>query len=344
MNKKLISLAVAAAVSAPMLASAETTLYGRLDTMLNYQDGDAYVQDQTGNVTRTISDSEWDVNSNTTRFGIKGSEDLGNGLKAIFQAEWAFNSAEGGSTQLGSFNRNRLAYAGLSGNWGTAAIGRQWTPYYGAVDKTDIFNNSTYNAYYIGTFRTGNAISYATPNWNGFSGGLAVVVDDDTNQGQNGIDAWNLALNYENGPIDLGFGYHNTKGWDNVANATSVGDYKGWGLAGAYTFGNTAKISGQYEAFDVPFANATGTTLDWKSYAIAGEYYMGNNTFRALWGQLDFDFDKEDTWALGWQYNFSKRTRVYVEYGEPSGASRDTGTSVSVGDGNVASFGLRHYF
>ena len=172
MNKKLVALAVAAAVVAPLAAVADTTLYGRIHTSLEYEDGDAIDISRsptTGAISESVStaDDTWNVRNETTRIGVKGSEDLGNGLKAIFQAEWAFNSAEGGSTAGGL--GNRLAYAGLSGGWGTAAIGRQWTPYYGAVDKTDIFNGGSFNNTYIGTFRTGNAIQYVSPNWGGFT-------------------------------------------------------------------------------------------------------------------------------------------------------------------------------
>ena len=94
MNKKLVALAVAAAVVAPLAAVADTTLYGRIHTSLEYEDGDAinvfYNATPGSGLTETTltADDTWNVRNETTRIGVKGSEDLGNGLKAIFQAEW----------------------------------------------------------------------------------------------------------------------------------------------------------------------------------------------------------------------------------------------------------------
>ncbi len=336
MKKNLITLAVAGALVAPS-AFAETTLYGRLDTSLNYLDTDDVVLfDEDGNSTSVaVSDENfWDVSTNTTRIGVKGSEDLGNGLKAIFQAEWAFSSSEGGSTAGGL--RNRLAYAGLSGGWGTAAIGRQWTPYYGAVDKTDIFNNATYNATYLGTFRTGNAISYVTPNWNGFVAKAALVIDGG-NTAKKSIDAYNLSAQYDNGPISLGLGYHRGYGVEDTE------DTKVWGVAGSYNFG-MAKIIAQYEDMERPSLFDPTDKMDWKEWNIAAEGYFGNNTIRGQFGNLDYDLDDDNIWAVGWQYNFSKRTRTYVEYGDITGISRENVEQVAVGSSKIFTAGFRHDF
>ncbi len=330
MNKKLITLAVAAAMVAPLAAAAETTLYGRLDTALTLADDD--------------TDDAWDVATATTRIGVKGSEDLGNGLKAIFQAEWAFSSSEGGSYGTGDdAYRNRLAYAGLSGGFGTVAIGRQWTPYYGAVDKTDIFNNpssvASANANYLGPFRTGDALSYASPNFSGFQGKLAVVADRSTGLGDSdGIDAYNPSLHYENGPINVGVSYI---GYDD-----DLGMKDQWGIAGAYNFG-MFKVIAQYEDQDESEDVVTGADNDdgADAWTIAAEAYFGNNTVRALYGVVDYDSgnsaDEMDVWALGFQHNFSKRTRVYAEY---TSNEIDNHSGTSDVDKDMLSLGLRHDF
>ena len=328
MNKKLITLAIAAAMVAPLAAAAETTLYGRLDTALVSGDDD--------------TDRAWDIDTGTTRVGLKGSEDLGGGLKAIFQAEWEFTSSEGGSTAAGDQNLdNRLAYAGLSGGFGTVAIGRQWTPYYGAVDKTDIFNNpggsngaspgnvASANANSIGPSRTGNALAYVSPNFNGFVAKLALVIDRATGLGQSdGIDAYNPSIQYDNGPISIGASLLE---YDNDLGAQDV-----WGIAGSYDFG-MFKVIAQYE--DMDETDGTNNNDGADEWSIAGEANFGNNTIRALYGNVDYDGgDDMDVWALGFQHNFSARTRVYAEY-----AANNLDSNPDV-DHDQFSLGLRHDF
>lgn len=325
MNKKLITLAVAAAMVAPLAAAAETTLYGRIDTAV--VNVDVKTPQNTASPYWSSANSKgdaWDIDTGTTRMGVKGSEDLGNGLKAIFQAEWQFTSSEGqGSTYNPGFT-NRLAYAGLSGGFGTVTIGRQWTPYYGAVDKSDVFNTPgnagtgpnivSANKAYLGPTRMGNQLTYVTPDFSGFKGKLALVMDRATYTANDkvdsngladsdGVDAYIPAVTYDNGPISLGLAYI---GWNNDIDNSDI-----WGISGSYNFG-MFKVIAQYEDADDKNISNTGAEDAW---SLTGEAFLGNNTIRALYGQRDADkFDTMDVWALSAQHNFSKRTRVYAEY------------------------------
>lgn len=311
--KKLLTIAIAAAVAAPMAVSADTTIYGLIDNALTHNDDG--------------TNESWDIEkgNGTSRLGVKGSEDLGNGMKAIFQYEWATESTEGGSTTVGL--GTRLGYVGLSGGFGTVAIGRQWTPYYGAVGKTNIMNAPSAGfRNNLNTYRTGNALAYMTPNMNGFSAALAFVIDEaggaDT---EDTVDAVNLALKYDNGPLSVGFGYHGAEA-NSAANASAT-DLDQWGLSGKYNFGNFAVI-GSYEDRDFGAADADAWTL-------AAEAYFGNNTLRAMYGETEVAGFDTDSWAIGVQHNFSKRTRVYAEY-----ADMDNGGA----DASEFALGLRHDF
>ncbi len=295
MNKKLLSVAVAAAMVAPMLASADATLYGRVRTHLVYTDTDA-----------TGVDDEWDVEDQSSRLGVKGSEDLGNGLKAIYQYEFDVDAADDGTFS------GRLAYVGLSGGFGTMAIGRQWLPYYGSVDKIDVYDVNSMNDTYLGPTRTGNAISYISPNFSGFSAKLALIVSDEgglqsgdaiTQLGDDTVDAWNLSADYNNGPLSVGASY-----------LTFEGDIDTdlWGIAGSYKFGDMFKLIAQYEDFDSGDAD-----IDADEWTIMGLFYFGNNTITGSYGSVDVDVsgsDDDDQWVLGFKHNFSKRTSVHVEY------------------------------
>ncbi len=151
-------------------------------------------------------------------------------------------------------------------------MGRQWTPYFGSVNKTDIMNlnpsnggigggiDANANGHYLGLTRTGNALAYVSPDFNGFSAKLALVIDDgrtaaaaasvDTSVTPNittnavaaapdasdGIDAYNLSLDYNNGPLSVGFSMLDF----DSALATTSANADRWGLAGKYNFGNFA--------------------------------------------------------------------------------------------------------
>lgn len=313
--KKILSLAIAAAVSAPVAVNADTTIYGLIDNALTHNDNG--------------TTESWDIEqgNGVSRLGVKGNEDLGNGLKAIFQYEWATQTTEGGSTQTGF--TNRLGYVGLTGGFGTAAIGRQWTPYYGAVGKTDIMNAPAAGfRQNLNTFRTGNALAYMTPSMSGFSAAAALVIDQaggaDT---EDTVDSLNLALKYDNGPLSVGLGYHAAEA-NSAYNATAA-DLDQWGLSGKYNFGNVA-IVGAWEEQDFGAA-------DQEAWSLGAEAYFGNNTVRVLFGETDRDAAADtDAWALGVQHNFSKRTRVYAEY-----ANQDTAGSA---DQSEFALGLRHDF
>ena len=119
MNKKLLAAAVAAAVVAAPAAFAESTVYGKMHSSIDAIDYD------------TTNEDNWEVNSRASRLGFKGSEDLGNGLKAIYQIELSVNAGGGGQGQGGNSGlggKTRNTFIGLAGDWGTALVGRHDTP------------------------------------------------------------------------------------------------------------------------------------------------------------------------------------------------------------------------
>jgi predicted porin len=331
--KKLLSIAIAAAVSAPMAANADTTIYGLIDNALTHNDNG--------------TTESWDVEqgNGVSRLGVKGNEDLGNGLKAIFQYEWATQTTEGGSTQTGF--TNRLGYVGLTGGFGTVTIGRQWAPYYGAVGKTDIMNAPSAGfRQNLNNYRTGNALAYMSPSMNGFSAGIAFVIDQGgATDIEDGVDSYHLALKYDNGPLSVGLGYRSieatgaatlattltTTGGGTLPFATTIAavdDSDTWGISAKYNFGNFAVV-GAYEDQD------NGTAGDVDAWSLGGEAYFGNNTVRALFGNTDNGATDTDAWAIGVQHNFSKRTRVYAEYADQDANGTDS---------SEFALGLRHDF
>ncbi|WP_414143793.1 porin, partial [Burkholderia territorii] len=166
-NKLFAGMLVAGAVSAPVFAQSSVTLYGIVDagiTYVNNSHGSAQVAAQSG----VAQGSRW---------GLKGAEDLGSGMKLIFQLENGFNVFNGKLGQ-GGLEFGRQAYVGLTDNaWGTLTLGRQYDPIVDLVQPASM--NGNWGALFSHAndidnvdngFRVNNAIKYVTPTFSGLSG------------------------------------------------------------------------------------------------------------------------------------------------------------------------------
>ncbi|WFN14869.1 porin [Burkholderia contaminans] len=206
-NKSLLALLVAGTVCAPAFAQSSVTLYGIIDagiTYVNNSHGSGQVAAQSG----VAQGSRW---------GMKGSEDLGGGMKAIFQLENGFNVFNGKLGQ-GGLEFGRQAYVGLTGDaWGTLTLGRQYDPIVDIVQPTSM--NGNWGALFSHAndidnmnngFRVNNAIKYVTPTFSGVSGEVMYAlggVAGHTSQ-KSTIAA---GLSYSNGPANLGAAYFYAK-------------------------------------------------------------------------------------------------------------------------------------
>ncbi len=375
MKKSALALAVAAAlVGFGSAAYADTTLYGSARVSVDYDDFDStYARAADGSLVRVVPGSAaWDVYNNSSRLGVRGEEDLGGGLSAIYQYEFGVDMTEGGN-----LNSNRPKWVGLKGaSWGSITAGTQWTPYYNVIGIGDIFNSSKVfdNETYLGnTFglRMDNSLIYSTPNWSGFSAQVMLVMNGSCPPSDpvtptelcrssadhklpsnlsDGIDMWNIGVSYKNGPFFAGATYMALEGdefSDFVTRPTWDGEQ--WGLAFGYNSGPFA-VTFAYEDGDVNTLNIGKT----QNYYLTGQYTYGNNVFRAAYGFSSPDDDRiavvsngvpvtlvqddANNWVLGYQYNFSKRTRVWVEY-----IGNDIDSNLA-GDKQTVSIGTRHDF
>ena len=386
MKKSTLALAVAAAlVGFGSAAYADTTLYGSARVSVDYVDNSIGPNSNFSLTPGGISsygtpgtDGVWDVYNNSSRLGVRGEEDLGGGLAAIYQYEFGVDITEGTS----GLNSNRPKFVGLKGNsWGSVTLGTQWTPYYNVMGVADIFNsnrpfsNSTvYLGNQFGT-RMDNSVVYSTPNWSGFSAQAMLVMNGtgtDNASGKiatscvdlrtcpsslsDGVDFWNIAATYKNGPFFIGATYMALNGdsFDTVFNTNPVTFVNGtrpafdgdqWGVALGYNQGPFA-LTLSYEDGDANNA-FYGTS---QNIYVTGQYTFGNNVIRAAYGYMSPDsavylqnvansntvrFSQDDinNYILGYQYNFSKRTRVFAEY-----IGQDLNNN---GDVNIVSMGTR---
>jgi predicted porin len=253
MNKKLVALAVAGALASPLAAQAQTanvTLYGRLNLDLEFVKGDQ------GGSNPTVNR----VSSNSSRFGLRGTENIGGGLNAIFQIEQNVSGDTGNSSASGIASRE--TFVGLQGGWGTFQMGKFLTPYddlhpiFGNAPTltTTIFstaaiwangnNNKAANGF---DARLGNSLRYNTPNIAGFTGEFQYSTRDSSgnttqtpNGGDNGDHASELRHAnvisvggfYNNGPLNVGLAYER----NNKVRGADLND-DAFSIAGAFDLG-----------------------------------------------------------------------------------------------------------
>lgn len=342
MKKGLLAVAVAGALTMGA-AQAETSIYGSIRYDYN-------------NIKQEISgDGERvsDLQDQGSRIGIKGSEDLGNGLALVFKAEFGFNGMEGGKN--GDGFKNRLAMIGLAGDFGTFAVGRLDNPFKQTIvdgsvidDFNSTWSNSSANAAFNQAWnlengdldRVGNALAYISPEFSGFSANAAIIMDDKAGhfQKEKHVDVWTLNAQYQH---ELGFygkaGYIQGK----LGPRNSDPDKsKAWG----------AQLGYKQDQFGATFAYADSKTGDRKDkgWDLGGYFAFGNDyasTIRVSYGQdklretAGAEKQKTKRWALGFQQDLSERTRVWVEYGE----TREKVAGETQKD-NGLSIGIRHDF
>jgi predicted porin len=249
MNRKILTMAVAAAMIAPGAAMAEAILYGKLNVSLDYANVSNVVLPEYGFATDANGDVIYDANGNPTlvevqngedfegwgmssngyipgegranRIGVKGSEDLGNGLKAIYQVEFGINLNDTNNNVLSNSDSitYRNTFVGLAGDaWGTALVGRHDTPMKISTGKLDLFADTM--ADYNGTvgfrdLRADNVVAYISPSWSGFQFAGAIVPSGGATGGGQGLNleenslagAYSLAGIYSNGPFYASVAY-----------------------------------------------------------------------------------------------------------------------------------------
>ena len=339
MNKKLIAAAIGAAVFAAPAAFAESVLYGKIHTSVQYND-------PTGGANQNYS-----VNSNASRLGFKGSEDLGNGLKAIYQIEMQFNS-DGGAAQVGTagFSAQRNTFVGLSGDWGTVVVGKHDTPAKIAFYATgnEVLGDSILdlNGGVAGVFtevRANNAIAYVSPSFSGFSMAAAVVPGEETVAGQGANAADGLTDHYSLGLMYSGFGLKAGIGYENLHEQAlgGTGDDQEMLQAGAsYTFNNFS-VGAQYESDD---NRGAVTGAEYEAWALTAKAKFGNNAVSAIYttseskNAVGATTSDTDGWGLAAEHNFSKRTKVYVAY------ATEEDDLVAAGTAHAVSIGMIHDF
>lgn len=370
MKKTLLSLALFGAFSGAAMAADSVQLYGIVDLGVEHLSYDNTTVNRLGSGIQ-----------NGSRIGLKGKEDLGGGLSAMFQLETGFcangnntsaytgagqgaqNQAGGSYCTSGSTFMGRTSMVGLTGGFGTVALGRMYSPFFNAASTADPFGAGLTGSITnldpgsLDYVRVSQVMAYMTPTFAGFQGTAAYGFGGQPGNNSNGR-AYNLALTYANGPISAGATYlqHNFTAAGAVGTQALMLDATGngiipsggyfknklWNIYGGYDFG-VAKVVAYYaqEKFgDGALMTNGGQNPNLKIWMLGGTIPVGPGAVLVSYGQRkDSNLNNSTVKqaAIGYTYALSKRTNLYTSYAHISNQSN---VDQYVGDATIAGSGL----
>lgn len=348
MKKTLLAAALIAGFAGAAQAETSVTLYGIIDTGIGYEHttgtkgGVDVGGSQFGMINGVQSGSRW---------GLKGTEDLGNGLQAVFQLESGFDSSTGKSAQGGRLF-GRQATVGLqSASWGRLDLGRQTniaSKYIGAFDPFGAsFRNANAGTAFqsANTYRVDNMVLYQTPNFSGFQFGIGYSWNADggissstpgTSQADHNNQVFTTGVRYTNGPIDAALTYDLLKVGSLKSGTGDSVNVNEWNIGGSYDF----EVVKAYLAFgqmrNGVFGSGyynlnAGTSLPVamqgfkaNSYLVGLSAPIGNGNLMFSWQMSDPNGSSDEVktaqgttskmniFGLGYTYNLSKRTNLYA--------------------------------
>lgn len=321
MKKTLIGLAAlgAAATTGAAFAQSTVTLSGIIDNGL---------QKTSSGQALKMTPSR----SGTSNWTLSGSEDLGGGLKAVFQVSTSFNSDDG-TTPAANVLGNNGMFVGLSGDFGTVRAGRPahilWSNVLSANGTKGVSGYEASTALNVpqnyGVFQS-NAVQYLSPSWGGLRVQLEWTPSESDAAAEN--DGYGVALRYDAGPVSASFVNYR---------APKVGAPKGEPvnqLGVAYDFG-AAKAFFTYRD-----QAGLASTLD-NAWVLGVNVPLGAGLAYAQYGVSDRIGDDARRVSLGYRYYLSKRTTVYVNAGRANAAANvDAAGKSTTGYG----FGMQHNF
>jgi predicted porin len=346
MKKTILAVASLAAMTSIAHAQSSVTLYGALDTSIAYFGN----QQGTNHSGGTFEMAAGNISPNL--WGLKGTEDLGGGLSAIFKLESGFNIDNG---RLGQGSRifGRTAMVGLTGdNTGTISLGRQYDPLIDLIQP--LTNDDTFGPTfatpgdidnYDNSYRTNNSIKYTTPNYAGLQGSAMYAfggVPGSTASGQ----TYAAALAYNHGPFGFAAGYFHANSDHGTAasfdglnpdaasfavdsEAISAGDY----VFRNFTFG-VSYSNVQYNNYTTSFGDQNNTKFN------TGQAFVNYQLTPAMVLGVGYDYTKGsgnnvtvsyNQFSFGADYFLSKHTDIYAL----AGYQKASGNTISASSGDV---------
>ena len=283
MNKViLLGTATAMLATAPFAAasgSIDGKLYGKINvSVVNSDSG---------------SEDTWKLNSNASRIGLKGSNQVSEGLTVFYKTE--FQVEVDGD---GDVFKQRNIYAGIKGQYGSLLAGKNDTPTKLAQKKIDLFNDLEGDIMktFAGENPVSNIIAYTTPKYGNFSAAYAVMPSEANNGGLS--DATSYSVNYSKGDL-----YVAIAGNSNVVDIDLVRV-------------DLVRVVSQFkvDAWQLGLMYQDNDTTDESGYFASAAYKIDNITYKAQYGSNENDTGGSDktTLSLGADFKLAKNTKSFV--------------------------------
>ncbi len=374
-KKTLVLAAVSATFATAASAQSSVTLYGVIDA------GFTYVQNERTSVTDPDAHGPayrmTGGNLQGSRWGMRGAEDLGGGMKAVFTLESGFDVMNG-HNDVNNKLFNRQAFVGLSSDYGTLTMGRQYdsvVDYLGPLTATGSWGGTYFahpgdNDNANNSIRMNNSVKYQSANYAGLSfSGLYAFSNQADGFAEN--RAYSVGAGYQAGGLKLGAAYLQTQGSNlNTSGAVQDGPFAGnaavsetqrtWGVGGSYEFG-PATVGLVYTQSRYQFAYGDGS-IRFNNYEVNARYNL--TPALAVGAAYTYTQAVESTlnaantsshwnqFGLQADYALSRRTDIYAEGVMSAGGNgaliptQVFGTNAPSSSRNqvVVTTGLRHRF
>ncbi len=307
----LVSLALTG-VLATKIASADDNwvdVYGKIMLTLDKVDEDN-------------GDEQWELNSNATRFGVKGFGDTGvEGLEVFYKMEWAVDITD--ESKEKNFT-SRSQYIGLRGEYGEIIAGREDTPTKAISKKIDLFNDfqMEFKTSLNAEKRMSDLIQYTTPKMGGFKAKIALIPGEDTGNNDGLADGVSASIEYKAGDFTFGIALDDGIEGDDVDTRRALVQY----MAGDVQLG-------------IMYHDTNNGDLSGDGMVLSGQYKIEKH-------RLKLQLVESDAWEagisskvkytsqhiLGWDYRTSKKTTFvsYLSFSE-EGATGDEDTVLGLG-------------
>ena len=302
MKRHLLTLAIAATLL-PLAAQAAPRVYGQLDLSVDYMDAD--VMGPTSDV--------WELNSNSSRVGVKGAEKLTEEYTAVYKMEWEVNGDVGGADL-----KARERYIGIKHyQWGTMRLGYIDAPFKNAEDDVDMFNDLTHldmGNFIYGQNRLANSINYVSPKFlDVFGANITLQPGEQAGSGGCGPVTTTFELDSKTGAI-----VPNTMTGNACENHLAFN--------ARYKMGDMM-LSGMYQMAEP----TKGANAQEDSFVVSGSYKMDMMTFRGEVlvsnKETGLNTDMDTTLiGVGVDYNITENTKVF---GNLANKKVDTGATDS---------------
>ena len=327
MKYKLLSAAIIAATTTQFAFAGDATVYGKINLSYNQIE-----KDKAGKIVQ----DNWDLETLTSRVGVKGSEDINDNLKAVYKIEYQIvPDGEGGGKEF----KARNSYVGIQGRLGTLVAGNHDTPLKMAssIGKIDVFNDYSLGDIALsipGERRENDIIMYRSPAMGPFSTIIGIMPGDDS-----GADGDDKNDGFADQISALGI-YRQGNAYAAIGLDDNVNGLDIVRLTGSYKFGDLtlAALYQQAEDSDLNHGKgladnvkgaiaaaledaevATGFIAeDQQSFLVSAAWKINSWTLKAQYIDSTYENNSQSldntAMTVGADYKFSKRTKVFTHY------------------------------